>query len=305
MKQITDQKSKKTRKKAITRGINIDLIRLDSPKKKYYQRAYHCSDKLIQVGSSIQSHYCNCRTCLTCNGKRTAAYIDYYGEQILALSDPQFVTLTSVTVECHEVDTLRYYIDSREETWKKIRKNASKQGIRLVGMKSMEVTARPDEKYHIHFHFIIEGKDNAEWVKKQWLNHNPNALEYLQKIYPINSKQALLEVFKYGTKFADKSYTRLPNGSKKEEWVKVEARRIDFIIQALWKKRLISVFGGIKRLRDDDVNEIKNDVVVEIEDKIYDEWIWKDIDWFSVSGGDKFSAYTITSNMKKVFYSDD
>lgn len=300
IKQSTDQKSKKTRKKWVSQQINKPLFLLGSPAKKYYERAYHCSSQLIQEGSSLKSHYCNCRTCITCNGKRTAGYIKHYGSQVLALNEPQFVTLTAKTVECFDVDTLRYFIDAREDTWRKIYKNANQNHRKLVGMKSMEVTARPDDHYHIHFHFIIEGKENAEWIVTQWLKHYKDAAHYLQKIKPITDEGSLLEVFKYGTKFANKEKVKV-GGKVTEHWKRVEPERTDLIIRALMKKRLISLFGGIRKMETEDVNEMENDEVIELEEKVYEEWLWKDIDWFAVSSGEKFSDYVVSETLRKVF----
>ena len=298
--QITDQKSKKTRKKIVTQLINKPLFLLNSPAKKYYERAYHCSSQLIQEGTSLKSLHCNSRTCISCNGKRTAAYIKHYGSQILSLPNPQFVTLTAKTVECIDPDTLRYYIDEREHTWRKIFENGRKQNIKLVGMKAMEVTARPYDYYHIHFHFIIDGKENADWVVAQWLKHYKDAAPFLQKVKPINDERSLLEVFKYGTKFADKEKVKV-GGKIIEKWKRVEPERTDLIIQALRKKRFISLFGGIRKMETEDVNEMDNDKVIELEEKIYEEWLWCDIDWFAVSTGEKFSNYVISDTLLKVF----
>jgi hypothetical protein len=300
IEQSTYQKSKKTRKKLITQLINRPLFLLDSPAKKYYERAFHCSSILQQEGTSLKSHYCNSRTCITCNGKRTAAYIKHYGSQVLALNDAQFVTLTAKTVECHDSDTLRYFIDQRESVWRKIYKNANKCNRKLVGMKSMEITARPDNHYHIHFHFIIEGKENAEWVKSQWLKHYTNAEHYLQKIKPIKDENSLLEVFKYGTKFADKEKVKV-KGKIVERWKRVAPERTDLIIRALMKKRLISLFGGIRKIETEDVNEMDNDQIIDMEDKVCESWIWNNIDWFCASTGEKFSNYILSEELKRVF----
>ena len=89
-----------------------------------------------------------------------------------------------------------------------------------------------------------------------------------------------------------------------ERWKRVEPERTDLIIQALMKKRLISLFGGIRKMETEDVNQMDNEQIIEIEDKIYDEWLWKDIDWFSVFSGEKFSNYELSENIKRVFNPD-
>jgi hypothetical protein len=303
--QIKDEKSRKTKKKWATQCINAPLIALDSPIKKYYESAYHCSSILEQKGKKVTSRYCNCRTCITCNGIRTASYIAGYGEQVLKFSEPQFVTLTAPTVQCYDSDTLRHYIDAREFIWRKIYHNSklNRKGIvKLIGLKAMEITARPDDHYHIHFHFIIDGFQNAVWLKTQWLNHYRNAGDFLQVIKPVVSKEGLLEVFKYGTKFFDKE-KKIVNGKIITGYKTVEPERVDLIIRALAKKRLISTFGGIRRVKDENVNDIVEQTVIEdLQDIEYDIWQWVgNLDWFSIYTGEKFSDFVPTNEFRRVF----
>lgn len=305
MEQIKDQKSKKTRKKWATQLINAPLIALDSPMKRYYQNAYYCSSVLEQEGKKVSSKYCNSRTCITCNGIRTASYIAGYGEQVLKFVDPQLVTLTAPTVQCYDSETLKHYIDAREFVWRKIYENArlNRKGVvKLVGIKAMEITARPDDYFHIHFHLIVEGKENAVWLKEQWLKHYQNAEHYLQVIKPITSKGGLLEVFKYATKFIDKE-KKLVNGKIITGYKTVEPERTDLIMQALTKKRLISTFGGVRRVKDENVNEIVEETTIEdLKDVEYDTWRWlDDADWFSVMTGEKFSNFIPSKEFRKVF----
>lgn len=303
--QIYDVKSKKTRKKLITQWINSPLIKLESPLKRYYSNAYYCSHKLEQLGDSVSAKYCNCRTCITCNGIRTAVYIKNYGEQIFELESPQFVTLTAPTIWCTDAETLRYEVNRREGIWRKIYDNARnlKTGrIFLKGLKSMEVTVRPDDYYHIHFHFIIQGQNEAEWLKSQWLKHFPDAMPYLQVIKPLTTREGLLEVFKYGTKFSGKE-KKLVNGNIIEVYKTVEPHRLDIVIQALYKKPLIAPFGGIRKVKDEDVNDIVESVSIEdlasAENRTW-EWAFE-TDWFAQDTGEKFSDFVPSDALKSVF----
>lgn len=303
--QIYDIKSKKTRKKLVTQWINSPLILLNSPLKKYYSNAYYCSHKLEQLGDSVSAKYCNCRTCITCNGIRTANYIKNYGEQVFELNKPQFVTLTAPTIWCTDVETLKYEVNRREGIWRKIYENArlSRSGkVMLRGLKAMEVTVRPDDYYNIHFHFIVEGEKESEWLKSQWLKHCPDALPKLQVIKPLTSKKGLLEVFKYGTKFSNKD-KKFVNGKNIEVYKTVEPQRLDTVIQALYKKRLISTFGGVKRVKDEDVNEIVESVSIEdLESAENRTWEWAyDSDWYAHDTGEKFSDFIPSDALKEVF----
>lgn len=304
--QIYDYKSKKTRKKLITQWINRALMALNSALRKYYKGAYNCSNILFQTSNSVSAKYCNARTCITCNGIRTANYIKNYGDQIFDFKNPQFVTLTAPTIWCTDVETLRYEIECKEKIWRKIYINSKKSRkgeIVLKGLKSMEITVRPDEFYHIHFHFIVEGKEEAEWLKSQWLNHNPNALPYLQNVKPLKNREGLLEVFKYGTKFSHKE-KKMVNGEVKEVWKTIEPRRLDIVIQALYKKRLISTFGGVRKVKDDDVNDIVESISIEDLEMVEKSttWLWfEESDWYNQDTGEKFSDFVPSEALKNAF----
>jgi hypothetical protein len=298
-----DPRAKKTRKKMVSQWINEPLIALDSPAKKHYTRAFHCASRLDQEGNKFTSRYCNSRTCLTCNGIRTANYLANYGAQLLQFKDPQFLTLTAPTVEAFDAETLQYYVSSREGVWRKIFKNSIFHKKNLSGVKTMEITARPHDRYHIHFHFIIEGRENAQWIKRQWLNHYADALPFLQVIKPIKSEGALLEVFKYGTKFLN-GEQKIVKGKKVETFKRVEPERTDLIIQALYKKRLISAFGSIKKIKDEDVNDMVESVD-NLDDTLieYGIWLWHyDIDWINEETGERFSDF-IPNEAQKIIFS--
>jgi hypothetical protein len=300
-------RSKKTRKKIVTQLINMPLILRDSPLKKMYSRAYHCESRMFQVGKKLTSKKCNSRSCVSCNGKRTAGYIRHYGEQLLALSDAQFVTLTRPTVQCNKVDTLKAHIKDMEGIWRKIHLNSVKNHkgkFDLKGMKSMEVTARPDDHYHPHFHLIVQGKENADWVVKQWLKYCKTALPSCQVIIPITSNDALLEVFKYGTKFMNKIKKKTQQGEYIEVYEKVPAERTDFIMQALYKKPLISCFGGIRKIESEDVNEIEVKGGLDYFDTPSDdcfEWQNYAENWISQNTDEKFSDFILSDEFRKAF----
>jgi hypothetical protein len=197
---------------------------------------------------------------------------------------------------------LRHFVDAREFNYRKIYKNAKKVGIPLVGMKSMEITTRPFSHYHIHFHFIIDGEENAEWFKMQWLRLYPDADERAQKNMKINDRGGLLEVFKYGTKFSD-STARRENGKIVYDYKAVDPERIDLIVRALRNKPLISCFGGIKKIVTEDVNEMEVDEDTMLDSVEYEEWLWLDLsDWYSKTTGEKFSDYQLSKALKSMFF---
>lgn len=292
MGQISTKKTKKARRKLISNWINYKLIELDSPLKKYYKNALSCSEVLLQKFDRVSSRYCNSRTCLTCNGIRTAKYINHYSNQLQSFLEPCFVTLTAPTFWAINSETIRYEIERRELAWRKIMKNANFHNIRINGVKSLEVVASETKKdyYHPHFHIIVDGKDIATFIVNQWLNHFPNASKKAQNVKVVYSRDSLLEVFKYGTKFVI---------NKKI----IDAVSLDRIIQALYKKRLISTFGSVKRIKDDDVNEIVKTVSYDDLEMVYERyWVWtNDIDWIATDSGELFSNYSPSEVLKQIY----
>lgn len=303
IEQNTGQLLKKTRRKLITSFINAPLADLKGELEKYYRNTLYCSHVLIQKEKTLKSTYCNSRTCLTCNAIRTAKYINYYGKQVLELNDPQFLTLTAPTIWCINPENLRYEIELRQKAWRKICQNAHYHKMNLKGVKSLEVVPRPDDYYHPHFHIIVDGKETAEWIKKQWLNHFPKAEHYLQKIIPVKNKGGLLEVFKYGTKFISERNEVQNDGTFKKVHFKVEPKVTDLIIQALRNKRIVETFGGIKRIKDDDVNELTELTSYQELDWVEEEiWRWiDDFDWVNTTTGEAFSGYKPSENLKRIF----
>lgn len=306
--QRTGQVFKKTRAKLIGTWINAPLADLRSKNEKYYRRALYCCHVLKQNEKSLSSTYCNGRTCSICNGIRTAKYINHYQEQIKLLKSPQFVTLTAPTVFADVPETLLEEIEKREKAWRAITENARlcKSGkIVLRGIRALEVVARPDGHYHPHYHLIIEGEGAANWVVKQWLNRFPQAQSKAQDIRPlIVDKAGLAEVFKYGTKFIDSRREKDDSGNWVKKPYRVEPKRIDLIISALRGKRLINTFGGIKRLKDDDTNEMVKKVSYEdlewVEERF---WEWQtDDDWYATDTGEKLSNYEAPESLKKLFH---
>ncbi len=108
---------KKNNAKYFTRVLNRELMKLDTPLNNYYSLAYKCNDLQMQSGKKLTSRYCNTRTCVICNRVRTAKAINGYGEQLMKLDKPIFLTLTRINVPANE---LREEIREMLSVFKKI-----------------------------------------------------------------------------------------------------------------------------------------------------------------------------------------
>ena len=303
---MSSKKRSKTKKKFITSNLNYRLLKEGSPKEKYYRNAFYCNEILYQQGKTVTGRYCNSRTCLICNGIRVATYINAYGSQVMNLKEPQFVTLTAVTVKCLTPDELEGVVKHREGIWRKITDLARKQKVSLKGVKVMEVTSSKGETYNPHFHLVIEGKDTAEWVVEKWITYNnkdpgiaitnngdgnkPTALEECQRIQPLKDQNGLLEVFKYCTKFiVDKDDL---SGGKKL----VNTRKLDIIIRAL---------SGKRRVPESNLNQVTYGTRYEDLDEVISRlWRWNKEDWYANDTGEPFSDKPISDKLREIVKND-
>jgi hypothetical protein len=308
---------KKSKRKWSSNRINEALVKVpETPLQKYYERATECANIQYQEGISLSSRYCNCRTCLICSAIRTAKYLNHYSSQMLAFKEPVLLTLTKPTTWCISAENLRSEIELMLSTWRLIYAQARKAkarrlGVSLKGLRSLEVTIRPENFYHGHFHISVDGFSNAEWIKEQWLIHYPEAAPFLQHITPITGKEGLLEVIKYATKFIGEETVEIEeidaDGVVRKVMMKVRKRedpvRTDLIIRAMRGKQLISPFGGLKKLEIDDVNKVVQSVPYEeLKDAEYRVWRWRGHDWYSHDEEHaKLTTFEPSEAMRKIF----
>src|SRR5208283_1962440 len=58
---------KRANSKVISDALARQLIALNSPMKKMYERQLRCCEVLTKEGKKFKSTYCGCKTCLQCN----------------------------------------------------------------------------------------------------------------------------------------------------------------------------------------------------------------------------------------------
>lgn len=268
----------------------------NSPLKKAYMNTYNCNAVKHYDGDKLRGTYCKNRWCITCNRIRTAVNILNYGAQISAMGQPFFVTLTRKTCTEEELPT---QMKKFEEDWRKIynyskmkKKEPYKNGIRLIGIRSMECTLRPDNRYHYHYHFIIDGWNNAEWLRSQWLRRNPDSSPNAQDVRIANAG-AMLELFKYAVKLSKELLNEKPN-----------FKRLDAVFRAFKGKRTLSAFGGIKTAKNDEDFDLESQEVKDLHLRFgNDESIWKwnkeIYDWMNVETGELLIGENIPEKILK------
>ena len=228
---------------ALRKGRNMktfmQLIDVAEPKRqKQYWKSWHCNAILLQNETVLQGSLCRKRWCSHCNRIRTAELIKGYHEPLKDLQQQDnlyFVTLTAPTVSERK---LRSEITKRYKAFTRVKDNLRKNyGIKLNGIRSTEVTFTAEEKFHPHFHMIVQGYKHAHALQSLWLDQPLNAGIKGQHIRQINPEEErnLLEVFKYAVK-----------GEAKNE---TEAKAYDHIYKCLEGIRTIQTFGTIRKVK--------------------------------------------------------
>lgn len=254
--------------KAITLAQLYPLIDVKSHLEKSYWRTYHCNNTLYQDGYKYTTRYCNGRWCTVCNRIRMAKMINAYSVPLMKLKNLQFVTLTAPNVKGEE---LRDEIGRMYKNWRSINQSMRQtHKMDIKGIRKLECTYNHKlNSFNPHFHFLIEGREQAEKLVELWLKKNPEASPKAQDIRHAD-KKSLLELFKYTVKGVHKG--------------KYNPDALDQIYQALYGKRTYQNFG-IAKMTTEDVDELKAD---EITFKGYrhDMWSWSKEckDWVNADG---------------------
>ena len=273
---------KRARQKYISYGLSSKLNsdNPDSPLKESYFGSMLCCDVIRQEGIKLQTSYCNQRWCLVCNRIRTARLISGYLSQIQSFKDPYFVTLTKKTVYAHDLPSSMAFM---AVTWRKITDMARKSRIDFKGVRKAECTIRPYDKYHYHFHLVIEGKENAEWLISRWVKMMKGAADPQAQDMRVADDNSLKELFKYFTKLTTKN----PEGKK----VMFDTKRMDVIFQAMKGKRVFQPFGGL-RIVTEEIEKIIGEEYEHLDGEFH-LWKWHTEDWINELG-ECLTGYTPT-----------
>ena len=166
----------RAKRKLITKVLTLKLVDVakakgDKKMEKAYWNAYHCQEKLISADGRIYGHYCKNRFCTLCNANRKAELINKYLPIIKTWDDPQFVTLTVLSVKERN---LKKWVDAMFRAFTIIKKRCYQRhrrgkGVKLVGVKSLECNFNPKTKtYNPHFHLIVANNEVAETLRVEW-----------------------------------------------------------------------------------------------------------------------------------------
>ena len=272
--------TRRAKAKFITFGLSFPLIDLHSSLEKSYWRTYHCTSEILQDGKKLTAKYCNNRWCIVCNRIRTAKMIEKYYPVIKAeMSDPCFVTLTIPNVG---EQRLKQVVSGMILNFQRIKhKLLVRDQVKIKGIRKIEITYNSDRNdFHPHFHVLIENKESARLLQREWLLRYPKAVKDAQDIRPADNS-SIIELMKYTTKLVNKNDYSRKDGKIQ---IKIHAKALDTIFRALYGRRSYQAFGIHLNLNED-ISELKSEVYEEITEGV-DVWSWDQdqSDWISTYG---------------------
>ena len=281
---------KKAKKKYLSLGIAYHLYYKadDSPLHKAYQNSMYCAAVLTpnKNQTKLTAKYCKNRWCPLCSSIRIAVLINGYGPQLKELNEPYFITLTAPTVPAEELPAR---IEFFGKAFRRIVTSKSARKMDMKGIRKAECTIRPFDLYHYHFHIIMNGKSNAEYMVKRWLEIVPGALPQSQDLRPAD-EGSYIELFKYFTKLVVKDKS---TGVREI----VDYKRLDVIFQALRGKRTFQPFGGLKPISEEiDEEELEANILISA-DSIF-KWIMDD--WVNLETGECLTGFKPSDSLKRL-----
>lgn len=279
---------KRARSKFLSKQLAFNLHRCnpDSLLKDSYYGSLLCCDVLRQEGRKLVTSYCKQRWCAVCNRIRTAKAISGYLPVIRQLDEIYFVTLTKKTVFGNE---LKDSIELMNQVWRKITDTARKKRSRFLGIRKAECTIRPLDKYHYHFHVIVQGFENACWLVNAWLKRMGDLADVKAQDLRVADDRSLKEIFKYFTKLTS-------NQTGKRELYEYD--RMDVIFNAMRGRRVFQPFGGLRIVTE----EIENIDAQEFEylEEIEQVWRWYSEDWINAFG-EGLTGYKASEKFRQLF----
>lgn len=252
-------------------------VRIQSPLKKAYWNTYYCNDTIIVENGIMNAGHCKNRWCLVCQSIKMANIANGYGPQIEAMADPYFVTLTAPTVLDWALErNIKLFLSS----WRSIMKEAARPSTKriLCGLRKAECTVRPGGYYHFHFHAVIDGRENAEWLVERWLYTMPNSLPDGQDVRPVDRSRPVMDLFKYFTKLTTKVHRH--DGADlmaNESRAFVDPSRLHVIFKHFKGLRVFQPFGTMRKINED--RKIEECGVLD------GRYNWAMNDWFDIDSG--------------------
>jgi len=164
-----------------------------------------------------------------------------YLPSIEAMEEPMLMTLTHRTVSGSH---LRATQAQDIKIFNNCKRSVERKGLKVVGLRKVEVEVEQDGKFHTHLHVLIDGEVEAYAFVKQWLKKHPlYTNEKAQDVRPMTDPH---ELFKYFTKMVTKG--------KEMDFNPVA---MDKVFTVMKGKRVVQPFGGFTKAVEEDIDPDK------------------------------------------------
>lgn len=284
--------TKKARSKWYTENISMVLAELnDSPLVDYYKNSLTCNQVLSRKGQKITSKYCNCRNCHNCNRIRTAKAINHYGVQLKEIRNLHFTTLTIRNVKA---DELKKAIEKMiKQLSNLIRVLREKKGIKLSGIRKLEITYNSKEDtYHPHFH-ILHSENCGNMIIDEWMKRYKNDTDIKAQHTTQANDDSVNELFKYSTKI-------MIHNEDEPGTISVYIKAIDVILCSLYKKRTFQTFGTIKSASEE-IEGLQSQEFNSFDEELITAYVWNQHDWYDIFTDEPLVKYK-PPNVKFKYY---
>ena len=263
-----------------------------SPLRQAYINTMYCASVMQEdLHGRVTSKYCKNRWCITCNRIQTAKNMNRYLPIIEQWSDKWFVTLTPVSPTA---ENLKAVIQQMKAVFQQIRKKIDKQfrggqrGMMLEALRKLETTHNPETNtYHPHFHNIVHGKENAQFLHDEWLRLMPGTSQLGQQCVPADD-DSVRELFKY--------FSKLTSGPKGDGFVDVDA--LDVIFRAVRGDNVFQPYGirpyaaaVLPEAQKEQIEEVGEDGLLSLSITAQYNWVDKHNDWVEQEQGVVLSGY--------------
>lgn len=239
---------------------------------KYYQKALRCCENIqVLSNGTFKTRYCKCRHCIICLNNETGKKIALYKEALMELPEPRFLTLTwAGRLTNHE------QVRAQKITMEKVIRGAymnllmrhkrnPKKYQKLIGMPKIEFTTDSRHTIHLHFHAIVNGFENAEYIRNYWnkkvikiTGMNPKK-KHLGKNQVAN-EGSIIECLKYVTKMVATTKKQAD-----QEPDKIYVRPLHQGMKGLFKLQTVRPWNLPK-------NESNNTATVRADEIRFGEW---------------------------------
>lgn len=290
-----DGLQRRARRKAIAKPLADALVRVSMNGRMtaaYKRTRDDCAERIFQTNGKLHTKFCGSRWCITCSMQRLARVWVGYGDELLSWKNPYLVTLTIPNVPAIELRASVKKMHHKFRTcWKHLR---YENNLAVQMVRATEITySKKNDTYHPHMHLIVNGRQVAVRMVKEWLKRWPDATNAAQDIRKADRKM-MFEVAKYAVKMA--TDTKDENGLRDV----VPPVKLNTIFTAIRDLRMWAAVGLESQLD----REIKDDGAMEmtetttarkrVSEEILWEWCQMQRDWIDLSTGDTCSDYIPT-----------